>query len=150
MKGRGLEDTRLSVGKEHSGVSNRYMQNAYYIYPLVKLPKSQYKANHPKKFLEHTDSKLTIVNRSLKEGATRLAISNKISMHVARHIFAYLSDKNFISFDTIQQVLGQRHINITKDYVESLRSPEELDEAVVDFPINEDPPYLSTFKLPSF
>ena len=59
-----------------------------------------------------------------------IKIDKHITMHVARHTFAYLADQGGIPLGTIQQLLDHGKIGTTQVYVESLRKNDELDKAV--------------------
>lgn len=86
-----------------------------------RIVKSRYKT---------VDSALARVNKSLKEVAKKCGIHKNLSMHVARHTFAFLADDGGLPLGTIQNLLGHGDIMVTRAYVESIRKSDELDRAV--------------------
>lgn len=100
-----------------------------YVFPFVDLPRSLYTTDRHT-YVEHVDSKLTVINRTLKTIAAAVGISKNLTMHVARHTFAFLMDHGNVPLGTIQQLLGHGDITTTKIYVESIRKADDLDKVV--------------------
>lgn len=61
------------------------------------------------------------LNKDLKKAAAQLEINQPISMHVARHTFAYLADDRGIPLVEIQQALEHSNIGETRAYIGRLR-----------------------------
>lgn len=63
------------------------------------------------------------LNRYLKKVCSDVQIphANKVSMHVARHTFAYIADLSGWSLTEIQMALGHSNIQQTRDYIGRLR-----------------------------
>lgn len=100
-----------------------------YVWPFVTLPFSVSKKNG-KQYRQHINSKNTLVNNYLKTIAEKAGISKHVTMHVARHTFAFISDQANVPLGTLQQLLGHSKMTTTMQYAESLRRSEELDKAV--------------------
>lgn len=90
----------------------------YYIIPLADRAYNGEDLNN-----KQIESINAYVNRYLKKICSDLQIpqANKISMHVARHSFAYIADLNDWSLTEIQMALGHSNIQQTRDYIGRLR-----------------------------
>lgn len=100
-----------------------------YVFPFVKLPYTTL-VKDPKKYLGHVNSKNTLLNKYLKSISEKAKVKKHVTMHVARHTFAFISDQANIPLGTLQQLLGHSKMTTTMEYAKSLRRSEELDEAV--------------------
>lgn len=104
-------------------------RNTEYVFPFVKDPKEIYK-RHKHYYKKHVASVLAGINSDLKIIAALCGIDKSISMHVARHTFAFIVSESKKPIPVIQQLLGHSDIATTIKYVNALRKVEELDEAV--------------------
>lgn len=100
-----------------------------YIFPFVRMDYSLLKTE-TKRFLDNVNRSAYDVNCLLKTVAEKAGIKKHITLHVARHTFAYLADQANVPLGTIQQLLDHGKIGTTQIYVESLRRSDELDKAV--------------------
>lgn len=114
----------------HACLEGLDMANEY-VFPFVTMP-FRMLSKDKDKYLQHVNSKNTLVNKLLGSAVKSAGIDKHITFHSARHTFAYISDQKNIPLGTIQQLLGHSKLSTTLGYVQSLRSSDELDEAVKD------------------
>lgn len=100
-----------------------------YIFPVMNWPYDRLAIDR-RRFLNRVNSICYDINASLRLVAVNAKIDKHITLHVARHTFAYLADQGGIPLGTIQQLLDHGKIGTTQAYVESLRRTDELDNAV--------------------
>lgn len=100
-----------------------------YVFDLVKLPKKLYTRDR-KTYLDHTESINAMANKTLKRIAAAVEIDKNITMHVARHTFAFIMDQSNVPLGTLQQLLGHGDMTTTKIYAESIRRSDDLDKVV--------------------
>ena len=91
---------------------------------LDQLPKD------PKRVIKLVNTENTLFNKQLTTAAVLAGITKKISMHTARHTFAYLADMRGVSAATIQSLLDHGDLATTERYIRALRRSDELDKAV--------------------
>lgn len=129
-KGEGKEGKSFDIliTADMQGILDSLDRSDQYVWPFVKLPKKILQADE-KKYKKHVDSVLTPINEDLKELATLASIDKNISMHVARHTFAYLSLKAKLGLEQIQHMLGHEDITTTILYTEAIMYAEEMDQA---------------------
>jgi site-specific recombinase XerD len=70
------------------------------------------------------------LNVRLKILAKECGINKNLTMHVARHTFAYICDDNGMSLNDIAGLLGHTSIKTTSNYVQSLKKDEVLNAKV--------------------
>lgn len=100
-----------------------------YVFPFIQWPKRKMITDE-NKYKDHVGSRLAVVNKYLKKVAEAAGIGKVISMHVARHTFAYMMAVSGVSIIVIQQLLGHSNPNVTRVYIEQLMEAEELDAVV--------------------
>lgn len=100
-----------------------------YVFPVMNWPYERLAIDR-RRFLNRVNSICYDINASLRLVASNAKIDKHITLHVARHTFAYLADQGGIPLGTIQQLLDHGKIGTTQAYVESLRRTDELDKAV--------------------
>lgn len=70
------------------------------------------------------------INKALKRIAKCVGINKVVTMHVARHTFAFHADREGLSLSTLRDLLDHSSLNITDVYLRQVRRSAELDEAV--------------------
>ena len=70
-----------------------------------------------------------LINAHLKRVAIICGIEVKLSMHIARHTFAYLSLQRGVGYSVLKDALGHSSYAMTEIYLKSL-SDEQVNEAV--------------------
>lgn len=84
------------------------------------------------KFLwDQRSSKTALLNKYLKDIATKAEINKKISTHTARHTFADLARQKDINLYNISKALGHSKLNVTENYLAS------FDDKAVDDTMDE-------------
>jgi len=100
-----------------------------YAFPVMNWPIDKLTSDK-RRYLNRANTLSYHINKSLQSMAIKAKIDKHITMHVARHTFAYLADQGGVPLGTIQQLLDHGKIGTTQVYVESLRKNDELDKAV--------------------
>lgn len=100
-----------------------------YVFPFVAVQKKMVAINKHR-YKAKVGSALVLVNKDLKIIAELAKISKVLTMHVARHTFAFIASEANKPLATIQNLLGHSDLTTTKIYIESIRAAGELDEAV--------------------
>ena len=98
-----------------------------YILPILMLPPSNPKTDY--EFAKHIESRITLINRELKIIAAQAGLYKNISTHVARHTYASFCAQEGLKYTEIQKLLGHRSVRMTENYIKSLLSQDEVDEA---------------------
>lgn len=121
----------MAISKPIALLIEKYVKLSLYnyIFPVMNWPYSKL-ATDKRRFLNRVNSLCYDINASLRLVASSAKINKHITLHVARHTFAYLADQGGIPLGTIQQLLDHGKIGTTQAYVESLRRTDELDRAV--------------------
>lgn len=105
-------------------------QGSPYLFPFVeKAPKNANSWRHKK------DELNALVNKYLKRIAILAGIEKNLTMHIARHTFAYLlkkyqADRGESNIYVIQEALGHSDIKTTQMYLESL-DDDRINKAIV-------------------
>lgn len=100
-----------------------------YVFPVMNWPYERLSIDR-RRYLNRVNSLCYDINAGLGTVAIKAKVDKHITLHVARHTFAYLADQGGIPLGTIQQLLDHGKIGTTQAYVESLRRTDELDKAV--------------------
>jgi len=119
----------LLISEPLAAVLSKYDKSKEYIFPVMNWPYSKLAADK-RRFLNRVNSLCFDLNTALGTVAEKAKVQKHITLHVARHTFAYLADQGGIPLGTIQQLLDHGKIGTTQAYVESLRRTDELDKAV--------------------
>ncbi len=108
------------------------VNNREYVFPCVNDLPGQQDSKDPNVIQNRyrkVGSALSRVNKILKEVAKECDIEKNLSMHIARHTFAFLADDGGLPLGIIQNLRGHGDIMVTRAYVESIRKSDELDKA---------------------
>ena len=119
----------MAVSQAMAKIIGKYYGHGEYIFPVMNWPWSKL-AMDKRRYLNRVNSLCFDINGNLKAVAEKANVKKHITLHVARHTFAYLADQGGIPLGTIQQLLDHGKIGTTQAYVESLRRTDELDKAV--------------------
>ena len=102
-----------------------------YIFPLLER-----KFDDGGELRKAISSKNVIINRNLKDLATKAGIEVNVSFHIARHSFAqYALKRTSMDLYQISKALGHKNLKITEQYLKSF-DEEKLDEGMKDFTKN--------------
>lgn len=109
-------------------IIDRHSENdSEYIFPIVPAGMDV----STKKFLSLKRTKGTRINESIESTMKQLGIKKKITMHCARHSFAYHLLLNNVPLKVISQALGHSKVSTTERYLAELDS-KEVDNHVDD------------------
>ncbi len=114
----------LKVPTKAKDILNLYSTKSDYVFQLV--PKD-FNDLEPDRRIRHLNSANTLINRYLKEVTSKARIKKRISMHTARHSFAYIGFKKTKDPVAIQSMLKHNKLKETQDYIISLANEEERD-----------------------
>jgi len=98
-----------------------------YIFPILD---SERDLSDSTFLFNQKSSKLTMINKALKELARQINTSKRISFHISRHSFASISKDKNISVEKISELLGHNDIKTTKTYLKGF-SNTELDNTML-------------------
>ncbi|WP_460962970.1 tyrosine-type recombinase/integrase [Spirosoma litoris] len=79
------------------------------------------------RLIELIEAKTTLVNKYLKQVATKLNFNLKLTTHIARHTFATLADSRVTDKRKISAALGHSKFSTTEVYLEELRQADVND-----------------------
>ena len=121
---------RMNKGQKHISVKiHSRLQKIIDKYPTGKFLFDQVKAipKTKREFISLIGSRNTIINRNLKIVAALAEIKAPISMHIARHSFAFHLKHTASSIGIIQDAMGHSDARITERYLKAL-GDEVLDK----------------------
>ncbi|GAB3822328.1 hypothetical protein GCM10028895_26520 [Pontibacter rugosus] len=95
-----------------------------YILPFLK------EDLNPEKHQNRIESMTALINRMLREVATKAEIEKKITTHIARHSFASLAWANSRDIKAVSQALGHTSVRMTENYLRDLSGSEQ--DALLD------------------
>jgi integrase/recombinase XerD len=95
-----------------------------FVFPL--LPKSYFELDRLRQ-IRISGAKNALVNKYLKEVATKAEIKKNLSFHTARHSFAYIAFKKTKDPLAVQHALQHSKLKETQEYITSLANDSERD-----------------------
>lgn len=98
-----------------------------YIFPILAKKENEMA---PELFYKHVESKLTIYNHNLERIRSRCNINRKITSHIARHSFSFLSPREGASVYEISTSLNHQELSTTQHYLSGDSS--FIDESISD------------------
>lgn len=120
---KGKKIREIVVHAKLQNIINKY-DSSPYLFPIIK---REIKDNWEKKQL--VDSANALINAHLKRVAIIAGIDKNLSMHIARHTFAYLSLERGVTVEVLKDALGHSDYKTTQVYLKSL-SDQQINEAV--------------------
>jgi len=114
----------MKLAKHSEEIIKTYKGGAY-VFPLMPTTKMS-----EEKYLKVVNAKNSLINKYLVKVTDAAYVSKKITMHTARHTFAYLADLKGVSVGTIQSLLDHSKLETTERYIRTLKKSDELDSAV--------------------
>lgn len=121
---KGKKIREIEVHKKLARIIDKYKGKSLYLFPVLQAkPKDNWEIR------DMIGAANALVNLNLKRAAVISGIEKNISMHVARHSFAYLSLKRGVSRNILKDSLGHSKYATTEGYLKSL-SDDEINEAV--------------------
>ena len=120
---KGKKIREISIHPKLKGIIDKYNGKPY-LFPLLKSePLNQWELK------EMTDKANALINLYLKRVAVICGIEKRLTFHIARHTFAYLSLDNGVSYEILKDALGHSSYSTTQMYLKSL-SDRKINEAV--------------------
>lgn len=121
---KGKKMREIEIHPKLSKIIERYKDNKPYLFPVVK---KEVKDIWQKKNIIGPAN--TLINTYLKRVAIICGIDKKISSHIARHTFSYLSLQKGVSYGILKDALGHSNFQTTQQYLKSL-SDKDINDAV--------------------
>ncbi|MBB6109694.1 Site-specific recombinase XerD [Mucilaginibacter lappiensis] len=112
-------------------IVNKYKGKSQRLFPLFNLthdPKLSEFDNQRRTF-KHKQSCTTIVNKNLKEVATKAGINKPLSSHIARHTFARMAIDKINNPMVTMELLGHSSLAVHQQYLNDIRKEDVLDQA---------------------
>jgi integrase len=116
-----ISEKMASILQEMDGMND-------YVFPIFKTDPAM-AISRPVVYKGRVNRAAFHMNEALKEIRALAGINKHITIHVARHTFAYLADKSGVSLGDIQRTLNHGSIETTSKYLRSMRESDELDKA---------------------
>lgn len=119
----------IKTKKTNTNITNQLPYKAVEIVKKYKLSSCDYvfnminsklDLNDPTTLYQEISRKTAYINKVLREISNAVAISKKVTSHVARHTFATLSISLEIPIETVSSMLGHSSITQTQIYVKIL------------------------------
>lgn len=121
---KGKKVREIEVHPKLQAIINKYKGGKPYLFPVVK---KEVRTPWEKKSI--IGSANALMNKHLKIVAGRCGIDKDVSMHIARHSFAYLNLQRGVSMEILKDALGHTNFAMTQQYLRSL-SDEQVNQAV--------------------
>lgn len=121
---KGKKVREIEIHGKLAAIIEKYKGGKPYLFPVVK---KEVKSVWDKK--QVIGSANALINKHLKIVAGRCGIEKEVSMHIARHTFAYLSLQRGVSMEVLKDALGHSNFAMTQQYLKSL-SDHQVNEAV--------------------
>jgi integrase/recombinase XerD len=98
-----------------------------FVFPFMN---NRVNLNNPEILHGQIGSKTALVNKLLKEIATKAEIDTNVTFHIARHSFADYARKNSDNLYNLSKTLGHSSLNVTQQYLAA------FDQKAVDDTLN--------------
>lgn len=122
---KGKKMREIAIHAKLQAIIDKYMgADTPYLFPIIK---TQIKDEWQQR--ELVDSASATINLHLKRVAVVCGINKKLSTHIAKHSFAFLSLERGVSYAILKDALGHSDFPTTQMYLNSL-SDKAVDEAV--------------------
>lgn len=120
---KGKKVREIEIHPKLKNIIDKY-HGSPYMFPVVK---KEITDNWNRKYL--IDSANALINANLKRVAIIAGVEKSISMHIARHSFAFLTKERGVNTEIIKDALGHSTSKMTEVYLQSL-SDKDINEAV--------------------
>ncbi len=114
----------LKVPEKAKALLDQYDRKSDFVFQLVP---RDFNGLGVEQKIRSLNSANTLINRYLKEVTFKARIKKRISMHTARHSFAYIGFKKTKDPVAIQFMLKHNKLKETQEYIISLANEEERD-----------------------
>lgn len=120
---KGKKVREIEIHPKLKNIIDKY-HGSPYMFPVVK---KEITDNWNRKYL--IDSANALINANLKRVAIIAGVEKNLSMHIARHSFAFLTKERGVNTEIIKDALGHSTSKMTEVYLQSL-SDSKINEAV--------------------
>ena len=117
---------KVFVSEKIKLILDIYQYHGEYLLPIVKM-----KFDNTYTFKRHVDSRNSYIRKILKQIMPKIGIEKNISMHCARHSFAYNCLKKGVDIKSIQNLLNHSSLDETERYVSTLVDNDKLNDLVL-------------------
>jgi integrase len=106
----------LTLPKQAMNILNQYDKGEPddFVFPFMN---NRVNLNNPEILHGQIGSKTALVNKLLKEIATKAEIDTNVTFHIARHSFADYARKNSDNLYNLSKTLGHSSLNVTQQYL---------------------------------
>ncbi len=121
---KGKKYREIELHDKLNAILEKYKDNKPFLFPVLK---QKPKDNWDKPQI--IGSAGATINLRLKRVAVICGIETNLTMHIARHTFAYLSLKRGVNRNVLKDVLGHSSVKTTEKYLKEL-SDDDINDAV--------------------